>query len=60
VQFFVPPAEPVNRSAQRGFEPELGEQRPERRKRAPSLVLCPAHHDEIVGVADEHALPACL
>ena len=23
-------------------------------------VSCPAHHDQIVGVADEHAAPACL
>ena len=43
-----------------GLEPKLREQRPERCKRAPSLALGPTDHDEIVGVTDEHTLPACL
>src|SRR6266508_6873795 len=37
---------------------ELGQDRPERRKRLSGLRFRPAHHDKIVRVAAEHAVAA--
>jgi hypothetical protein len=42
------------------LKPELGQKRPEHAERAPGFGLRPAHHHEIVGVADEHTVPTCL
>ena len=42
------------------LKPKLREECPERGKRAPGLRLRPAHHHEIVGVADKDTVPARL
>ena len=43
-----------------GLEPELGQDRPQRREGALGLRLRPAHHHQIVRVADQHPVPARL